>query len=250
MTSALRQCLAFLAALLTVAPLGYVAYRLGAFESLTRWWRHAAIPARVLAIALAVMSVAYGSSKQLGGQIGDGLRSIPGLVSNICTNAFHAIERLTGYAVSSSSTNETHDFAMPGDARLAECIARRGAHRDGFWLFDAFTNNIALSGLEAENPVWIQTDGTITVRSPATGLTIGEVALYTTYSNITVYAPLQGSYGFLPASRWQDYCPSRIWTAVTDRGTRVITWENALLERDPSTPVSFQAEFSDNGDIA
>ncbi|MBQ7722131.1 MAG: hypothetical protein IJT64_04410, partial [Kiritimatiellae bacterium] len=250
MTSAVRQCLAFLAALLTVAPLGYVAYRLGAFASLTRWWRHAAIPARVLAVALAVLSVAYGSSKQLGGQIGDELRSFPQTMATLCTNAFRAVERLTGYAVSASATNETHDFTMPEGAQLAERIARRGAHRDGFWLFDAFTNNIALSGLEAESPVWIQTDGTITVRSPAPGLSIEEVALYTTYSNITIYAPLQGTYGFLPASLWPDYYPSRTWTAVTDRGTRVITWENALLDRNPSSPVSFQAEFFDNGDIA
>ena len=77
MTSAVRQCLAFLAALLTVAPFAYMAYRCGAFAKFGAWWRHAAIPARVLAVALAVLSVAYGSNKQLGRQIGEGLRSFP-----------------------------------------------------------------------------------------------------------------------------------------------------------------------------
>lgn len=33
------------------------------------------------------------------------------------------------------------------------------------------------------------------------------------YSNITVYAPLQSSYGFLPANKWPDFMPSLIWTA-------------------------------------
>ena len=128
-------------------------------------------------------------------------RAMRDLAATLCTNAFSAIAQLTGYAVSSVATNETHDFTMPEGAQLAERIARRGAHNDGFWLFDAFTNGIA-----AANPVWIQTDGTVTVKSPAPGIPIEELALYTTYSNITVYAPLQGSYGFLPASLWDDHC--------------------------------------------
>ena len=54
------------------------------------------------------------------------------------------------------------------------------------------------------------------------------------YSNITVCAPLQSSYGFLPASKWPDFMPSLIWTATTDRGSRVVTWEGARLDRDVS----------------
>ncbi len=69
------------------------------------------------------------------------------------------------------------------------------------------------------------------------------------YSNITVYAPLQGSYGFLPASKWPDFMPSLIWTAATDRGTRVVTWEGAMKDRDTLQPVSFQAEFSPDGKV-
>jgi hypothetical protein len=71
-----------------------------------------------------------------------------------------------------------------------------------------------------------------------------------TYSNITVYAPLQSSYGFLPASKWPDFMPSLIWTAMTDKGSRVVTWEGARLDRDVTQPVSFQAEFHENGEVA
>jgi hypothetical protein len=194
-------------------------------------------------------AVAYGSDKLLGGHIDEGLRSIGGAVAALCTNVFNAAERQTGYAVSEARTNEIHNLAMPQNAQLAERIARRGAHDDGFWLYDACTNRLAREGLEAENPVWIHTDGSVTVRSPAPGVPIEELALYTTYSNITVYAPLQGPFGFLPASRWPDFNVSRIWTAETDRGTRVVTWEGARLNRDVAQPVSFQAEFSPDGKV-
>ena len=69
------------------------------------------------------------------------------------------------------------------------------------------------------------------------------------YSNITVYAPLQSSYGFLPASKWPDFMPSLIWTAVTDRGSRIVTWEGARLNRNVAQPVSFQAEFHESGEV-
>ena len=176
-------------------------------------------------------------------------RAIGQAITWFCTNAFNSLEQQTGYSFTEAHTNEIHNLAMPGNAQLAERIARRGAHQDGFHHFDSFTNRLARAGLDLENPIWIQTDGTITVRSPSPGIPIEEFSLYTTYSNITVYAPLQGSYGFLPGSRWPEFNVSRIWMAVTDRGTRVITWEGALRDRDPAQPVSFQAEFKRNGDI-
>ena len=176
-------------------------------------------------------------------------RAISHVLTSLCTNTFNALEQQTGYSFTEAHTNEIHNLAMPDNVQIAERIAKRGAHQDGFHHFDSFTNRLARAGLDLENPVWIQTDGTITVRSPAPEIPIEELSLYTTYSNITVYAPLQGSYGFLPASRWPEFNVSRIWMAMTDRGTRVITWEGALRNRDPAQPVSFQAEFKRNGDI-
>lgn len=64
-----------------------------------------------------------------------------------------------------------------------------------------------------------------------------------------IFAPLQSSYGFLPAGKWPDFMPSLIWTATTDRGSRVVTWEGARLDRDVSRPVSFQAEFHESGEV-
>ena len=234
---------------LVVAAIFRAQLRRGVYGDFIARWRRMKLVVRILVIVLVSSAGAYAANKLFGNRIHEILSAVPQTVATLCTNMFNAAERLTGYAVSMVRTNEVHDLSMPEGARLAERIARRGAHDDGFWLFAACTNRLAREGLEVENPVWIHTDGTVTVRSPAPGVPIEELSLYTTYSNIVVYAPLQGSYGFLPGSKWPDFCVSRIWTAETDRGTRVVTWEGAMKDRDPAQPVSFQAEFSPDGKV-
>ncbi len=240
--------------ILLLATLGVVAiaraqHRRGVYAPLAAWWRGASRLMRCLVTVLVLTAVAYGSDKILGGNIGEGMRTLGGAVASLCTNVFTTAERQTGYAASAVRTNETHALAMPAEAQMAERIARRGAHNDGFYFFDAYTNRLAHDGLDLGNPIWVHTDGTLTVRSPAPGLPIQELAQTAAYSNITVYAPLQSSYGFLPASKWSDFMPSLIWTAMTDKGSRVVTWEGARLNRDGAQPVSFQAEFHDNGEV-
>ena len=240
--------------ILLLATLGVVAivraqHRRGVYAPLAAWWRGTSRLIRGFVLAVVLTVVAYGSDKILGGHIGEGMRTLGGAMASFCTNVFTSAERQTGYAVSAVRTNETHDLAMPAEAQMAERIARRGAHNDGFYFFDAYTNRLAHDGLDLGNPVWIQTDGTITVRSPAPGLPIQELAQTAAYSNVTVYAPLQSSYGFLPASKWPDFMPSLIWTATTDRDSRVVTWEGARLNRDVAQPVLFQAEFHENGEV-
>ncbi len=236
-------------AMLGVARAAYSLWRQCALAPLLNWWRGASRLMRGLVLALVLTAVAYGSDKILGGHIGEGMRMLGGAVTSLCTNMFTAAERQTGYAASAVRTNETHDLAIPADAQMAERIARRGAHNDGFYFFDAYTNRLAHDGLDLGNPVWVHTDGTVTLRSPAPDVPIQELAQTSVYSNITVYAPLQSSYGFLPASKWPDFMPSLIWTATTDKGSRVVTWEGARLDRDVAQPVSFQAEFHESGEV-
>ncbi len=249
MNHILRQLLAFTLALLTLLPFLRRAYRRGELGPLGNWWRKASRGMRFLALLFFFSLSAYAVDKLLRLHINEALADVSHAIASLCTNIFNAAEQQTGYAVSEAHTNEIHDLTMPEGARLAERIARRGAHDDGFWLYDACTNRLAREGLDIENPVWIHTDGTVTVRSPAPGVPIEELSLYTTYSNITVYGPMQGPFGFLPASKWPDFDASLIWTAETDRGTRVVTWEGARLNRDVAQPVSFQAEFSPDGKV-
>ncbi len=234
---------------LLLAAIVRAQHRRGAYAPLAAWWRSASRLARGIALALVLTAVAYGSDKIFGGHIDAGMRTLGGAVASLCTNVFTSAEQQTGYATSAVRTNETHDLAMPAEAQMAERIARRGAHNDGFYFFDTYTNRLAHDGLDLGKPVWVHTDGTLTVRSPAPGLPIQELAQTAAYSNITVYAPLQSSYGFLPASKWPDFMPSLIWAAMTDSGSRVVTWEGARLDRDVAQPVSFQAEFHENGEV-
>ena len=236
-------------ATLGVARAAYSLWRKGAFIPVLIWWRGTSRLMRCFVTVLVLTAVAYGADKILGGHIGEGMRTLGGAVTSLCTNVFTSAERQTGYAASAVRTNETHDLTMPENAQMAEGVAKRGAHDDGGWYFDAYTNRLARDGLDLGNPVWIHTDGTVTLRSPAPGVSLQELAQTSVYSNITVYAPLQGSYGFLPASKWPDFMPSLIWTARTDKGSRVVTWEGARLERDVSRPVSFQAEFQEDGEV-
>ncbi|MBQ6925609.1 MAG: hypothetical protein IJQ73_13290, partial [Kiritimatiellae bacterium] len=241
--------LILLLATLGVAAVARAQHRRGVYAPLAAWCREASRLMRCLVTVFVLTAVAYGADKILGGHIGEGMRMLGGTMASLCTNVFTSAERQTGYAASAVRTNETHDLAMPAEAQMAERIARRGAHDDGFYFFDAYTNRLAHDGLDLGNPVWIHTDGTVTLRSPAPGVPITELSQLSVYSNITVYAPLQSSYGFLPASKWPDFMPSHIWTATTDRRSRVVTWEGARLDRDVAQPVSFQAEFHDNGEV-
>ena len=130
-------------ATLGVARAAYSLWRQGAFEPFKIRWRGASSLMRGLVLALALTAVAYGSDKILGGHIGEGMRTLGGAVASLCTNVFTFAERRTGYAASAVRTNETHDLTMPENAQMAERIARRGAHNDGFWFFDAYTNRLA-----------------------------------------------------------------------------------------------------------
>ena len=224
-------------------------WRRGVFNDFIARWRGMSLLMRALVVVLVSSGGAYAANKLLGNRLHEMLSAVPGAVASLCTNVFTSAEQQTGYAASAVRTNETHDLAMPTDAQMAERIARRGAHNDGLYFFDAYTNRLAHDGLDLGKPVWVHTDGTLTVRSPAPGQPIQELAQTAAYSNITVYAPLQSSYGFLPASKWPDFMPSLIWTATTDRGSRVVTWEGARIDRDVAQPVSFQAEFHESGEV-
>lgn len=237
----------FLAAA-TVAPLVRALWRQGTFDGIVSWWRNAACSVKIASALFLVGAVAYGSDKDFGGVTNRLVQSVGQFAGGAMSSVFSAVERATGYAVS-VKFGENHTIVKPGNAVIADYIAKRGAHDDGFWLYDSFTNTLVRSGLVRENPVWIHTDGTVTVGSPAFGVSIAELAEILAVSNVTIYAPMQGSFGFLPEARWERFAVSRIWTAMTERGTRLVTWEGAMPLRLTDSPVTFQAEFFDGGDV-
>ena len=57
--------------------------------------------------------------------------------------------------------------------------------------------------------------------------------------------------GMVPEARWADLSfASLAWWTVTASNSTVVTWQNALLDRDTNTPVSVQAEFFSDGRFA
>ncbi len=206
---------------------------------------------RIVSVLFFAVCIAYGSDKNIGQSLDDFTEGIAqtfaiGLLT--ISNFFSRDEIETGYAVVSVETNETHNLTMPDNAVLAENIAKRGAHDDGFYLYDSFTNHLERTGLITTNTPWVHTDGTITLKARNLGLPLDGINFYESYSNVTVYAPRYGKYGFLPGSLWPNYTNSLIWTAVNENGSRVITWQNFLENRLPNYR-SFQIEFKQGGEI-
>ena len=65
------------------------------------------------------------------------------------------------------------------------------------------------------------------------------------------FAPFMASLGVVPQANWdwlsESDRPSQVWYAITPENSLVITWQNALLDRDTANPLSFQVEFKTNG---
>ena len=65
------------------------------------------------------------------------------------------------------------------------------------------------------------------------------------------FAPFMASLGVVPQANWdwlsESARPSQVWYAITPENSLVITWQNALLDRDTANPLSFQVEFKTNG---
>ena len=170
----LTNFLLLLAAFVSVFPFFLWQRKSGALDSLLRWWRGVSNHIRAVVLTLFIFLAAFGGSKDAG-------NGLMGMFRNFrvaATNTFSAVEQTTGYALSLVGTNEVHDFTMPTNAVVADRIAKRGAHDDGFWTQDG--------------ALWIHTDGTA---SYAGARSVAPL----------VFAVAQGSYGFLPEALWGEY---------------------------------------------
>ena len=55
----------------------------------------------------------------------------------------------------------------------------------------------------------------------------------------------------MPEANWnlldESARPSQLWYCITPQNALVVTWRNALLDRDTERPISFQVEFRTDG---
>ena len=114
-------------------------------------------------------------------------------------------------------TNEVWDFSPPTDATVVETWRRRGAANERV----AIHSDLA-----------IDTFGRVR--------TLGRE-----------FALLGRQLGMVPEAHWADLgFESLAWWTITASNSTIVTWQNALLDRDTNTPVSVQAEFFDDGRFA
>ena len=139
-----------------------------------------------------------------------------------------------GFTIQGIGTNETFDFSAPEGAFVATNWVLHGAanariHTDlKDWTFP-FGNNF-VTNLAAFASGKVMTD---------------------TANPDQFFAPFAASLGVPPEANWGELDeanrPSIYWQAMGENNAFICTWQNVLLDRAPTNPVSFQVEFRPGG---
>ena len=154
-------------------------------------------------------------------------------------------DHAAGFALSRIGTGEVFDFSAPEGATVCEDWLAFGASRD--W----FRTGIRDQGAGSSCGGFAFPFGT------------NRVDALTVFSNgslrprmkrrDTFVSPFETELCVVPSANWplldEDARPSRFWHYLTSSNTLVMTWQNVLLDQLVEKPVSFQAEFSENGNI-
>ncbi len=145
-----------------------------------------------------------------------------------------------GFVMTRIGTDEAFDFAAPSNAVVCADWRAFGAATD--WIYVALTNWAFQVATNDVDRMRIYAFGKIEPQIMEAG---GQIA--TNYW----FAPLMASLGIAPEANWdwlaESDSPSQLWHYVTPSNTLQITWQNALLDRDTDTPLSFQIEFRADG---
>ena len=145
-----------------------------------------------------------------------------------------------GVIMTRIGTDEEFDFAPPSNATIVSDWRGHGAATD--WIYVALTNwafQVATNDVER-------------LRVYAFGKI--EPLIREADDSIAAnywFAPFMASLGVVPEANWdwlaESDSPSQVWYAITPDNSLVITWRNALLDRETGKPISFQAVFRTNG---
>ena len=145
-----------------------------------------------------------------------------------------------GFVQTSIGTDEAHNFCPPPNATIVSDWWAFGAATD--WIYVALTNwafHVATNDVER---LRIYAFGKI---EPL--IREADNSIATNYW----FAPFMASLGIVPQANWSwlagSDTPSQVWYAVTPWNSLLITWQNALLDRDTDKPLSFQIEFKPDG---
>ena len=152
-----------------------------------------------------------------------------------------------GIVLTGIGTGEEFDFSAPDGAEVCADWEAFGAARDWFRLGFVAEDDDDEYAPEG----WSFAMGTNRVDS-FTVFSYGTVRPSVTNVS-TCISPLNSSIGIVPVSNHgmleAEDRPSRFWHCLTPSNTLQLTWQNVLLDREVSKPVSFQAEINRLGDI-
>ena len=145
-----------------------------------------------------------------------------------------------GFVQTRIGTDEEFDFSPLANATIVSDWRAFGAATD--WIYVALTNwafQVATNDVER---LRVYAFGKI---EPLIRKADNSIA--TNYW----FAPFMASLGIVPQANWdwlsESDTPSQVWYAITPENSLVITWQNALLDRDTDKPLSLQVEFKTNG---
>lgn len=164
-----------------------------------------------------------------------------------------------GFVLTRIGTNEVHDFTAPSGASICEDWNVFGAAEDWVYLDGS---GVSSSGLGRER-LRVHSDGWVTVLSPTSSVFVARE-----------YYPFKASLGIVPEANRELVISSQesgvssqgvvsgltpnlylltpnscFWHCFTPSNTLQLTWQNVLYNRESDMPISFQAEFSENGDF-
>ena len=183
-----------------------------------------------------------GTAQLVNGNIGTGnISTLATLITSTnTTRTITADDFRRGFVMTRIGTDEAFDFAAPSNAVVCADWRAFGAATD--WIYVALTNWAFQVATNDVDRLRIYAFGKIEPQIMESG---GEIA--TNYW----FAPFMASLGIARQANWdwlaESDRPSQLWHYVTPSNTLQITWQNALLDRDTDTPLSFQIEFRTDG---
>lgn len=161
-----------------------------------------------------------------------------------------------GFVMYQIGTDEEFDFSAPPGATVCTDWRSFGAASD--WIYVAFTNWAFRLDTNEVDRLRVFSFGKIDplVRDAEISPERSEPCEARSLEGCVVatnnwFAPFMASLGIVPEANWdllaESDRPSQLWHCITLQRSLVVTWQNALLDRDTETPLSFQAEFFPNG---
>ncbi|MBQ3749651.1 MAG: hypothetical protein II863_19755, partial [Kiritimatiellae bacterium] len=176
----------------------------------------------------------------LGGMETLGLSNFEPITSTNTTHTIEAADIERGFVMTRVGTGEEFDFSAPSNAVVCADWRAFGAAND--WVYAAFTNWTFKVATNDVSRLRIYSFGKIVPQI------LEESGVVATNN---WFAPFMASLGIVPQTNW-DWLdeadrPSQVWYAITTENTLLVTWQNALLDRDTDKPISFQIEFKTDG---